>query len=98
MNDVIGRAVAVKRRVITAMTRLPGLGVGDDCGEVGVAMASAAAGEFVVGAVVTGFGVDDEVAAGEGVEDHVDETGASDDGTFQESAAFVSIASGLEMW
>lgn len=33
---------------------------------------AAAAGEFVVGGVLAGFGVDDEVAAGEGVEDDVD--------------------------
>lgn len=42
-----------------------------------VAAASFAAGEFVVRAVMARLGVDDEVAAGHGVEDHVDKPGAS---------------------
>lgn len=47
-----------------------------------VATAVAAAGEFVVGVVVAGFGVDDQIAASEGIKNDVDKAGTSDDGAF----------------
>lgn len=84
LDDVVRRAVAVKQ-CIFVRSELPRLRVGGDGSEVGIAAASSAAGELVVGAVVAGFGVDDQVAAGEGVQDNVDKAGASDNGALRQS-------------
>lgn len=64
LDDVIRRPIAC---VLGGPVFPPGLGIGGDGGQVGVAAAAFAAGEFVVRAIVARFGFDDEVAAGEGV-------------------------------
>jgi hypothetical protein len=48
-----------------------------------ISATTAAAGELVVGTVLAGFGIDDEVTASESVKNHVDQTGAGNDGTFE---------------
>lgn len=85
LDDAVCRAVAVKQRIFVRF-ELPRLRVGGDGSVVSIATASSAAGELVVGAVVAGFGVDDQAAAGKGVQDNVDKAGASDNGALRQSA------------
>lgn len=80
LHDVVGGALPLDDGVV-AGAHLASCGIGGDSCEVGVTAASFATGELVVGAVAAGLGVDDESAAGQGVESHVDKTGAGHDGT-----------------
>lgn len=77
--------MAVEVRVVHTTQLGPSLRVGScDRGKVvAIPMASSAACELVVGTVTTGFGIDDEVTAGESVKNDVDQTRASNDSTFE---------------
>lgn len=56
--------------------------IGSDSGKMCVAATSFAAGELVVRTVVARLGVDDEIAASEGIENHVNKTGTGNDSTY----------------
>lgn len=57
------------------------LGVGRDGGEVVVGLAALAAGKLVVAAVVAGFGFDNQVPTGQGIQKHIDQSGAGNQST-----------------
>lgn len=84
LDNVIGRAVTVEVGAAHTTKLSSSFGVGScDGSEVVISATITAASELVVGTVLTGFGINDEVTASESVKNHVDETGAGNDGTFE---------------
>jgi len=57
-------------------------GIGGDGCKMRVTAASLAAGKFVIRTIMARLGVDDEIAAGKGIKNHVDKTGTGNDSTY----------------
>lgn len=82
LNDVVRRSITITGVVGDAHLRPLRSHIGSDGREVVVPTATLAAVEFVVGAVVAFFGVDDETAAGQGVQNDIDQAGGGNDCTY----------------